>query len=62
MFSDSRDTKMISKRLQDEINRIKKSVYLISYGSKLNDRVSLKNIGAYNLYLISPLQTDKAQV
>lgn len=62
VFSVSRDIKNLTKKLQNEVDRIKHSVYLISYGAEFDSLKSLKTVGAYNLYLLKPLQSLKAQV
>ena len=61
-FSASRDIKRIKKWTQKETNKLGRSIYLISYGSKLSDMKATKSIGAYHLYKFYPLQTNKAQV
>jgi len=62
IFSVTRDINKITKLLQKEINRINKPVHLISFAGKFNHFKLVKSVGPYDLYLINPLQQDKAQV
>jgi len=62
VFSVTRDIKNITKRLQSEINRLNKSVKLISYAGDFKGFKFIKQLDAYRLYEIHPLQSDKAQV
>lgn len=62
VFSVTRDVKRIINRIQKESNRLNKIIYIIGYGSEFNDIKSIKNVGAHFLYLVKPLQPDKAQV
>ncbi|MEI6054270.1 MAG: hypothetical protein WCQ49_02795 [Candidatus Saccharibacteria bacterium] len=62
IFSVTRDINNITKLLQKEIDRIKKPVYLISYAGDFTKLKLIKKVGPYGLYLINPLQLDKAQV
>ena len=54
VFSVSRDVKKLSIRIQKEVNRLNKNIYLISYGSDFDDKKVIKDIGAYHLYLYEP--------
>lgn len=60
VFSVTRDMQKISKWMQNETNRLGRDVHLISYGSKLDNQKSIKNLEAYNLYIFHPLQSDQA--
>lgn len=62
VFAVSRDTKNLLRKIQNESNRMNREFHLMSYGSAFNDLCPIKSIGAYNLYLIKPLQQNKAQV
>ena len=60
VFSVSRDMKRILKWIQNEADQLGKPISLITYGSSIKVRESIKNVGAYNLYVFYPLQLDKA--
>lgn len=62
VFSASRDMNRIAKKIKNEANRLGRPINIISYGSKFNDIKSSRNVGAYYLYVIKPLQLIKAQV
>ncbi len=62
VFSVTRDLKRIISHLQKQSNRLKKPIYIIGYGSEFKTKKAIKNIGAHFLYLVEPLQSDKAQV
>jgi hypothetical protein len=62
VFSVTRDVKGIAERVQKESNRLKKPIYIISYGSEFTTLKAVKAVGAHFLYLVKPLQSDKAQV
>jgi len=60
VFSVTRDMEKILKWVQNETNQLGTTIYLITYGSGIKDRKSIKNVGAYNLYIFYPLQLGKA--
>lgn len=62
VFSASRDMDRIIDKIQNEVNRLKRPIYIISYGSKFNGVQPAKSVGAYSLYTVKPLHADKAQV
>ncbi|NTW61595.1 hypothetical protein HGB24_02830 [Candidatus Saccharibacteria bacterium] len=62
VFSVMRDMKKIGRWVQNQANRIDKPIHLISFGFELGGKKADKNVGAYFLYIINPLQSDKAQV
>lgn len=62
IFSASRDMSRIAKKIQDEVNRLSRSINVISYGSEFDGIKPSKSVGAYHLYVIKPLQLIKAQV
>jgi SAM-dependent methyltransferase len=62
IFSATRDMKKILKKLQSETNRLDHPIKIISYGSDFDDMKIDKNVGAYHLYSLNPLQPVKAQV
>jgi len=62
VFSASRDIKKIIKRLQNEADRLGRSISVISYGARFNGMKEVNSIGAHHLYTFHPLQSDKAQV
>jgi hypothetical protein len=62
VFSATRDMKKLMEKFQNEADRIGNPINVISYGSEFDSVEAIKNVGAYHLYLIRPLQPDKAQV
>jgi SAM-dependent methyltransferase len=62
VFSATRDMKKIISKLQNETNRLEKDINVISYGSQFKGLEASKKVGAYNLYVLKPLQSTKAQV
>jgi hypothetical protein len=61
-FSVTRDIRRVILKIQDHSNQYNKPIYIISYGNELKGLKLLKNVGAHFLYLVEPLQSDKAQV
>lgn len=55
-FSVERDARKLKKKLQDEANRLNKSLTLICYGSPLPDTPVDREFEAYHLYNFYPLQ------
>jgi len=62
VFSATRDMKKIIEKLQNEATRIGHKLNVISYGSEFDNIKIIKNVGAYHLYILNPLQSTKAQV
>ena len=62
VFSATRDMKKIFDKLQNETNRLGHPISIISYGSEFDDAEIIKDVGAYHLYKLAPLQSTKAQV
>ncbi len=62
VFSVSRDINKIKIWVQNETNRIGRTIHLISYGSRIDGMKAVKNLNANHLYVFHPLQTNKAQV
>jgi SAM-dependent methyltransferase len=62
IFSAKRDMKRIIKKLQNETNRLGHPINIISYGSEFDNLKVTKNVEAYHLYTLQPLQPTKAQV
>ncbi len=60
VFGESRDIKKMAQKVQDEANRLNKKLSFISYGFQVPDTVALKQMGAYYLYEVAPLQVPKA--
>jgi len=60
VFSVTRDMNKILKWVQNETNQLGTTIYLITYGSGIKGGESIKNVGAYNLYVFYPLQLGKA--
>jgi len=62
IFSVARDIKKLTIKIQAEVNRMGYPIHLISYAGDFSQFKMIKNVAAYRLYLVSPLQPDKAQV
>lgn len=62
VFSATRDIEKITKKIQEETNRIGHKICAISYGTKFCGVEHLKDVEAYHLYIFNPLQSSKAQV
>jgi hypothetical protein len=60
VFGESRDITKMAKKVEDEAKRLQKQLAFISYGFKVPDRQPVKKVGAYYLYQLNSLQTDKA--
>lgn len=57
IFSVTRDVKKFLKKIQNESNRLNRSLYLINYGESFKYIKPEKSLGAHHLYLIKPLQS-----
>jgi hypothetical protein len=55
IFSVVRDVNKLTKKLQQEVNRLNHPVKLISYGADFDDFKFIKSINAYKLYKINPI-------
>jgi hypothetical protein len=55
-FSVNRDIKKLANKVQDEANRLRKPLKLVTYGSPLKGTVPTRTFEAYQLYDIHPLQ------
>ncbi len=62
IFSVKRDMKKLMGWMQNEANRLKKPIYLISFGFEFSGMKPIKNIGPCYLYLFNSLHQSKAQV
>lgn len=58
-FLVSRDTDKMTRKLQQEVNRLRHPLYYISYGATLENYPSLRQVGAHYLYKFKPLQIDQ---
>ena len=54
IFGDNRDFARIEQKVQDEANRLKKSLYFVSYGFNSKKNKPVKTYRAYYLYKIKP--------
>ena len=61
-FTVTRDIKKMAAKLQTESTRLKRPLYLISYGSNIPTLEPVKAVKAHYLYRFEPLQPEKAQV
>ncbi len=52
IFGDSRDIKKITKKIEDEVKKLKKPIYVISNGFRLPGHKEIKNVSSYYLYKI----------
>jgi hypothetical protein len=59
IFSVSRDSKRMTRKLQNEVNRLGGPVHVMTFGSGLYNIEPIKVMDAYRLYLIRPLQPVK---
>ena len=55
-FSVNRDAKKLTKKIQDEADRLERPLKLICYGSPLSDVAVTRAFEAYHLYEFHPLQ------
>lgn len=62
IFSVSRDSKKLIRKIQQESNRLDKELFLMTYASPLPGLTAEKTLDAYHLYRFAPLQAPKAQV
>ena len=62
IFSVSRDSEKLIRKMVQEATRLGKPLQLISYGHHLPGRTPIKEVGAHLLYQFEPLQAGKAQV
>lgn len=56
IFSVSRDSRRMAKKLQREANRLQRPLHIITFGSGLVGHRPIKTLDAYQLYQIHPLQ------
>lgn len=54
-FAVTRDIGKMANKLQTETNRLGRPLYFISYGSWIEGRAKLKELGAHHLYRFDPL-------
>lgn len=59
-FSVERDGRRLTKKLQNEANRLNKTLTLICYGSPLPKTSAVRVFEAYHLYQFHPLQAGEA--
>lgn len=59
-FMVQRDIEKMAKKMQAEADRLDRPLYFMSYGSAIESRPKLKELGAHHLYLFNPLQPVKA--
>jgi hypothetical protein len=62
VFSVSRDTDKLIRKMTQEATRLGRPLWLISYGHHLTNVTPIKEVGAHLLYQFEPLQAGKAQV
>jgi hypothetical protein len=60
-FLVSRDSKKMTMKMQQEANRLGRSLYFMTYGAGL-DHEQVAEKGAHKLYKFSPLQINEPQV
>ena len=61
-FTVSRDSKRLASKLQNEANRLHKTLHLLSYGIDISSVDKVNQAGAYQLYRFTPLHKQKPQV
>ena len=59
VFAVERDAKKIAQRMQEEAERLGRTVVIISHGCKLPSGVLVKSVGAHFLYEFTPLHVQK---
>lgn len=59
-FGESRDIEKMARKVADEAARLKKQLYFISYGFRLQDQKPIRTVGAHHLYRFDPLQPVEA--
>ena len=59
-FIVTRDTKKMTKKMQQEADRLGRPLYFISYGNELKAQPKLKELGAHYLYRFEPLHGREA--
>ncbi len=59
-FGESRDIRKMANKVISESNRLKKSLFFISYAFAVPNMQPMKKVGAYYLYQVTPLQPEKA--
>jgi hypothetical protein len=62
IFSVSRDSNKLVRKMTQEATRLGRPLRLISYGHHLPGLTPVKEVGAHLLYQFEPLQAGKAQV
>lgn len=62
IFGDGRDIKRLERKITSEATRLKRELYVISYGFTLPGRAPKNQAAAYYLYEIQPLQHIQPQV
>lgn len=62
VFGDARDIKQLTRRIESEAKRLKRSLYAMSYGFELPGHTTLRRTGVHHLYKIDALQRKKPQV
>lgn len=60
VFGESRDITKMAKKVEDEAKRLGKPLAFISYGFVVPGLKPVKKVGAYYLYQLNALQTEKA--
>jgi hypothetical protein len=58
-FTVTRDIEKMAHKIQTEANRLGRTLYFISYGSWIEGRTQIKEVGAHHLYKFDPLQEEK---
>jgi SAM-dependent methyltransferase len=59
-FGDARDIERMADKVAAEATRLRRELYLVSYGFSLKGIPPVKRAGAHYLYRFSPLQSDQA--
>ena len=60
VFGESRDIKKMASKVALEANRLNRTLSFISYGFKIPGHRHVKEVGAYFLYELEPLQSEQA--
>lgn len=57
IFAEDRDIKKIDQRIQSEVNRLNRSIEVMSFAFKLPNRIPKAESKSYFLYKVNPLQS-----
>ena len=59
-FMVTRDMPKMARKMQQEVNRLNKTLHFVTYGNQISGIKPTKTLGPYYHYAFHPLHTDKA--